>query len=533
MSADGSLARTVPQWLDILAEGQARMNAGDAVTASAIFRASLIDFADNSTAVDWLKFNLMQSECQVSGLAAARVFMEDLLSSSINWSAKLYVVELVLSSLVEEDSAGPEVISLAAQTLAEWQWRPHEGDPINIISCQGLVRHLRRAFPAQPLPIAFETEDHENLYPVVKAWHGAPTSPTRDISCNRWPRALRAAQAAGIPPTRPMGFRHVGRAFILRDGDNTIIFDDAGRVLDTPYGPLPRFLREALEQGRPHLKTAKRIQGTALFVGDFFSQAVNYCHWMLDSMPRIVAARDVGLGFDHVIGAFVETEAFQTWSLERLLEGKENYLAISASDGLIEVENLFFSDNCAIEHLWHPANAADVALLNALRNRLSRPHINAGRRLYVPRRHSRVVINESALLGLLTSYGFETVEMDGLSPDRQAEIFAGAEAVVAPHGAALTNLLFAPKTTKVLEFFPAFGGSASFYRLTTALGMDYSCLIDDISHGPDRDETEIPLNNKSGIMVELNFVEEWLRTRLKANHPQQSYAQHFRSDLRH
>jgi capsular polysaccharide biosynthesis protein len=522
----------VPQWLDILAHGQAMMNAGDAKSASHLFRKALVDFAKNPSAADWLTFNLMQSECQQHGPLAARSFVRDLLSSSINWSAKLYVIELAFSSLQANDPASQDIIRFAANVLSQWQWQPGQGDAINIISCQGLVRHLRRVFPGADLPPAFSLVERGHLYPIQVSWSSRPTPPTDEIECNRWPRALRTTLAAGIPAARPLGFRRVGRAFMLRDGENTIIFDEEGRVLDTPYGPLPRFLREGLERGRSGLTSDRRIEGASLFIGDFFSQSLNYCHWMLDSMPRLIAAHGAGLGFNHVVGGFAQTEAFQTWSLQGLLKKGEDYVGITGEDGLVEIENLYFADNYAIEHLWHPAYAADINLLNALRERLSGTSVHTGRRLYVPRRHNRMVSNEAALLELLTAYGFETIETDNLTPNQSAAIFAGAEAVVAPHGAALTHLLFAPPTTRVLEFFPAFGGSASFYRLATALGMDYSCLIDDTSHGPDRDETEIPLNNKSGILADLNFVAQWLRTRLNSPHQSETNAPHTFTDER-
>ena len=49
---------------------------------------------------------------------------------------------------------------------------------------------------------------------------------------------------------------------------------------------------------------------------------------------------------------------------------------------------------------------------------------------------------------------------------------------MAPHGAALTNLLFAPHECRVLELFASLGGSNAYEALATALGQDYTALRD-------------------------------------------------------
>ena len=62
----------------------------------------------------------------------------------------------------------------------------------------------------------------------------------------------------------------------------------------------------------------------------------------------------------------------------------------------------------------------------------------------------RTVLNEDEVIALLESRGFETLTMEG--PVRaQAATFASAEAIVAAHGAALANLVFAPPGTAVVE----------------------------------------------------------------------------------
>jgi hypothetical protein len=79
------------------------------------------------------------------------------------------------------------------------------------------------------------------------------------------------------------------------------------------------------------------------------------------------------------------------------------------------------------------------------------------RRLYVGRGNSnrRRLANEAQITEHAARYGFENVSMDGRTVADQARLFAEAAFIIAPHGAALTNILFATPDARVLELLPA------------------------------------------------------------------------------
>jgi capsular polysaccharide biosynthesis protein len=66
-------------------------------------------------------------------------------------------------------------------------------------------------------------------------------------------------------------------------------------------------------------------------------------------------------------------------------------------------------------------------------------------RLYVSRAGAmwRSVINEQEVMARLSPLGFVKTTLEGLSVLQQVALFAQAECVIAPHGAALANLVFA------------------------------------------------------------------------------------------
>jgi hypothetical protein len=79
---------------------------------------------------------------------------------------------------------------------------------------------------------------------------------------------------------------------------------------------------------------------------------------------------------------------------------------------------------------------------------------NRGRRIYISRRDAafRRVVNEGEVVRALGDAGYEAHVLGSLSFAEQARLFSAAEAVVAPHGAGLANLVFAEAPT-VLELF--------------------------------------------------------------------------------
>jgi capsular polysaccharide biosynthesis protein len=106
------------------------------------------------------------------------------------------------------------------------------------------------------------------------------------------------------------------------------------------------------------------------------------------------------------------------------------------------------------------------------------PPPTESRRLYVRRGiANRLVLNEDDVLALLEPAGFEAVTMDGHSVAEQATMFASAEVVVASHGAALANLVFARPGTTVVELMGTNYVSQLYAYLAWRRGLSYSVIM--------------------------------------------------------
>lgn len=101
------------------------------------------------------------------------------------------------------------------------------------------------------------------------------------------------------------------------------------------------------------------------------------------------------------------------------------------------------------------------------------------RRIYVSRRdaQARRVADEDAVMARLARHGFELVVPGKLSPAEQIRAFAGAEIVIAPHGAGNTNLVFCPPGATFLELVPAGNASALYWMVANIADLRYGRMV--------------------------------------------------------
>ncbi|MEM1444657.1 MAG: glycosyltransferase 61 family protein [Planctomycetota bacterium] len=96
---------------------------------------------------------------------------------------------------------------------------------------------------------------------------------------------------------------------------------------------------------------------------------------------------------------------------------------------------------------------------------------------FIPRRGSRELLNHDEVESVLSDRGFQTVYFEKRSLREQWSILRNAETIVATHGAALGNLVFAAQQPRVVELFGP-GYVVDCYRhLTAALSGRWSAAI--------------------------------------------------------
>ncbi len=201
--------------------------------------------------------------------------------------------------------------------------------------------------------------------------------------------------------------------------------------------------------------------------------ARNYAHWILNSLMRLAVLEEAGLADE----ATLIVPPKHDWYAESL--GALGYSRSRYAE--------FGNAHWEFEHLLVPSFVAEPGFVRPwsarwLRRRLAVEDLEPkGERLYISRADARWrrLVNEEEMLERLAREGFRSVLLEGLSFRAQVDLFSRVEYVVAPHGAGLTNLLFAPVRGRVVELFAPRYINACFYEIAIAVGLRYGYVVGD------------------------------------------------------
>lgn len=250
-------------------------------------------------------------------------------------------------------------------------------------------------------------------------------------------------------------------------GEDAIVVAPDDTVFAELHNSWPKTLDRQKLTLRLKLPPVQHLSGRVAVAGAAWAN--NYCHFLIDVMPRLRLLGDELQKVDHLVvhhGARFQRELLEAAGapMDRLIEPTPDmHLLI---DELV-VPSLV--PRCTPEH-----NLYVQGLFDGHRS-TARP----SRRLYLTRANMwrRNIENERELLDVLEPRGFETVVMDGLSVADQARLFSEAEIVLGPDGGALTNMLFAQPGAIMMEIFDENYVQPSFWEITDTVGGTFHALI--------------------------------------------------------
>ena len=325
-----------------------------------------------------------------------------------------------------------------------------------------LGRRYDRAFPL-PLVNANDVKDSHWGDPFLSDEHVEVSSPRTSLPT-----------VALELPSRQCLFVEGGTIW----PENGVVADRNGRVIEETGWAQSRFAQHRLigSFGRFPVITSGAKAATAIEYGGWWS---NYGHLILETLPRILGLHSPEcLQFD-TVDVHICSLAAPQWRplLEALIPPNARLcpspansrvrcrsaiaLPIISGDFVGYIRGEWLSRfRAAATRAWGPAD-------------VSRP-----RRIYVSRRQAahRKILNEDQLMQSLRSLGFVAVALESLSLAEQYKLFATAEVVVAPHGAGLTNLIYAPAGCLLVELFPDDPSIMRHYRwLSHSCQHSYSC----------------------------------------------------------
>jgi capsular polysaccharide biosynthesis protein len=214
----------------------------------------------------------------------------------------------------------------------------------------------------------------------------------------------------------------------------------------------------------------RRLQGNIYSLLSYWSQ--EYYHWFHDVLPRLHTS------LPHLPSdtRYLINEQARPYQLESL-----------KAFGLTEAKLITQPDGCEtlIERLWFATPLGHCCFssgsaLQAVRKRLvslfsDSESLESSRRIYISRSQAkcRRILNEEELVSRLRPESFVILHCEDLSLREQVRLFSEAAILVGPHGAGLTNMLFARPGAFVLELAHAENTRVCYATLAAQLGHDY------------------------------------------------------------
>lgn len=220
-----------------------------------------------------------------------------------------------------------------------------------------------------------------------------------------------------------------------------------------------------------------------LYLAGSSAPHANFYHWCFQCLPNIALlrrmARQRGLDYRLVLPPL---DAVRERSLELLGIAPTERLTLPPDRFLCGVPLMYSSAACS-DYTFQPS-ARLIELLDPYKEAcLANASATLPTRFYLSRRDAprkRPMRNERELADALASRGHPELLMSELSLEDQVAAFARAESIVAPHGAGLVNLMFAPCDARLVEILPANYRRAHFFRLAQVRGIGYSQVLAEV-----------------------------------------------------
>ncbi len=415
---------------------------------------------------------------------------------------------LALEGLKDSPSAQPLPLGVLARELATFA-------PREAIRCGMLAARLGDTTGLRLAATTFAALGLEAIAGRPTITQVLQLAKDLDLSADNIPQTTSLGNAAGLRSTMIEPPRRIILPPVRGDASH-YIFAHAGQTVD-----LPGISVQTLEGGTFSIDATTRglerhyvfdrnrdcvlefANGTDPFIAetllecdepvaildDWFSGAMNICHFLLDRLTRIPVYERAWSrpGKFFVIDDFpYYRDIFARLGLaDRIITPSSKRISIRAPE-------ILFSSNIAAD-FRHPAHYCADWAIDYLRRGLGieEPPARPGRKLMISRADTtgRAVLNWEEVLPVFRRHGFDVVELAGLSTEAQMALFRDASQVVGVHGSGLTNILFATRDCAVLEILPPLVATQAYWLLASSLGQRYSALIAEDAELPRPDYT--------------------------------------------
>jgi len=229
--------------------------------------------------------------------------------------------------------------------------------------------------------------------------------------------------------------------------------------------------------GRYKPMRVRKVKGIGTTIHNVFG--ANHWHWLVDSLPRIYSLVRAGLKERVTLLMPDALTRVQRESLACVLPPHFEAQFLPASTW-VQPDHLILPSYVSGRANGYLPAEYTAYLRDRIFSNLGLPADHVMKeRIFISRAKAarRRLANEGQVAALLARFGFKSVALEDLSFRQQAELFHGAEFVVAPNGAGLGNILFSGRI-KVLVLYPDRPPNTYFLTQANALGQEHFFLTD-------------------------------------------------------
>lgn len=267
-------------------------------------------------------------------------------------------------------------------------------------------------------------------------------------------------------------------------GSQAVGFDKDGNIISPSTLPPTENLSHRSEGGLPittlfikSIPTFNTIElDTACSLVNYWSK--NYYHWIIDCLTRIEGLEyyQKQTGCQPLLIINSNPSSWQIESLQILGYSPNDYIEWQTAKAKVK--------KLVVPSFRRQGEWIAPSALHWLRQRIlnglpfqENNQFSLSENIYISRAKAsgRRVINEDEVMEFLRPLGFVSYSLEEMSFVEQVRLFSTAKRIVAPHGAGLTNIIFSPKDTTVIEFVTPWVSSGYFVP-SEILGFRHGCL---------------------------------------------------------
>jgi capsular polysaccharide biosynthesis protein len=220
-------------------------------------------------------------------------------------------------------------------------------------------------------------------------------------------------------------------------------------------------------------KSSRQVDRDPVWIVDDWSGG--YYHWLADTLPRLYSIRDRMSNLTLLMPERFRNLEFVTASLKAFELPHVEFVAANEK---------VFCPRLIVPMHTAPSGAVDEEVIRGIRSFMvdfyrEGPAANATGRVYISRRLApkRKIVNEAEVAEIVTRFGFEIVDAEGLSFAQQVRLLSTTRYLISNHGAGLTNMMFMQAGTSVLELrHQAETQRNCYFNMASALDLKYFYL---------------------------------------------------------